>query len=55
MKDFRILPQLVIVANCIVVEKSGNYISEVDDKGDEVASEAEMSKIYASFPLNIYS
>lgn len=27
MKDFRILPQLIIVANTITIEKSGNYLS----------------------------
>lgn len=28
MKDFKILPQLILVANSIVIEKSGNYITD---------------------------
>lgn len=28
MKEFKIFPQLIIVVNNIIIEKSGNYISE---------------------------
>lgn len=53
MKDFKILPQLVLVANSIITEKSGNYISDVVQAYDEF-SETQMSRIYAEFPLNYY-
>jgi DNA replicative helicase MCM subunit Mcm2 (Cdc46/Mcm family) len=32
MKDFKILSQLIIVANSVVIEKSGNYLSDNNDK-----------------------
>lgn len=28
MKEFKIFPQLIIVVNNVIIEKSGNYISE---------------------------
>ena len=54
IKDFKILPQLILVANSIVIEKSGNYISDAVERYDEF-SETQMSKIYAEFPLNYYA
>jgi DNA replicative helicase MCM subunit Mcm2 (Cdc46/Mcm family) len=53
-KDFAILPQLIVAANSILIEKSGNYISQTNEELDR-NSEREMSKIYANFPLNYYS
>lgn len=54
IKDFKILPQLILVANSVVIEKSGNYISDTVERYDEF-SETQMSKIYAEFPLNYYA
>jgi hypothetical protein len=37
INNFKILPQLIIVANSITIEKSGNYTSQTDSKLDEIS------------------
>ena len=53
-QDFKIMPQMILVANYISIEKSQSSNLK-EDREDTQLSESGLNKIYRDFPMNYYS